>query len=387
MGMICGQHPTVQNLMQHLYASQLKPPCAPPTRFKADLPNTYPTFCLSDNLADELTALGGTLTVGMACMAAREALSQAGLHLLPPNLRIGICIGSSTGASLNFSDHYFARKQNAAGNRHSMQMAIRQNPAIGLARRLDKNISGPFFTITNACSSSTDALGAGASLIRHRICDIVIAGGSDELSLIPYLGFIGLMVHDTEPCKPFDHKRAGLNLGEGAGILILESEDHLSRRNGKALSRLAGYGNALDAYHLTAPHPDGKGLIAAQQTAIKNAGISADDLVFINAHGTATRDNDKVESLVFKKMFPNALISATKGITGHTLGAAGAIEAIITVQCLLNGVLPPSPGFRCQDPELEISPVQQLTPITGSYAMSQSLAFGGQNAALIFCKE
>lgn len=385
MGVVCGRHASLPELMDYLFAYEGERLCSPPTRFSADLPDTYPTFCLPDKLAAELTVSGGTLSVGMANMAARQALHQAGLDIKPS--RVGICMGSSTGASLNFSDHYFARKQGMPGYPHSMQMAIRQNPAIGLARQLDDEMTGPFFTITNACSSSTDAIGMGAALIRQDLCDVVLAGGTDELSLISYLGFIRLMVHDLAPCKPFDAERAGLNLGEGAGVLVLESEEHLRQRGAKALAAVAGYGNAVDAYHLTAPHPQGRGLIAAQQRALNEAEIAGENLTFINAHGTATKDNDKVEALIFKTMFPNTMISATKGATGHTLGAAGAIEAAITVQCLLDGLLPPSPGFINYDHELEVYPVQKTTPITGNYAMSQSLAFGGQNAALVFKRE
>jgi 3-oxoacyl-[acyl-carrier-protein] synthase-1/3-oxoacyl-[acyl-carrier-protein] synthase II len=386
MGVVCGPYGNLSELMDYLYSCHPRRLCAPPSRFSADLPDTYPAFCLPDDLAAELTLAGGTLSVGMACRAAAQALSQAGLNIRQA-ARVGVCLGSSTGASLNFSDHYVARKQNRPGHNLSMQTAIRQNPALALARHWDEKMTGPFFTVTNACSSSTDAIGLGADLIRQDICDVVLAGGTDELSLIPYLGFIRLMVYDRSPCKPFDAGRAGLNLGEGAGVLVLENEARLGKRRGEALAMVAGYGNAVDAYHLTAPHPQGKGLLAAQEQALHEAGIRAGDLAFINAHGTATRDNDKVEALIFKTMFPDTMISATKGATGHTLGAAGAIEAAITVQCLLNGRLPPSPGFLDPDPQLALCPVHQTTAVKGSYAMSQSLAFGGQNAALIFKRE
>jgi 3-oxoacyl-[acyl-carrier-protein] synthase-1/3-oxoacyl-[acyl-carrier-protein] synthase II len=387
MGVICGPFANLSQLTRYLYSDNHYTLCSVPKRLAADLADNYPAFCLPDDLAEELTRRGGTLTVGMAHLAAQEALRQAALDLSENRLRAAICLGSSTGASLNFFDHYILRQQQKQGKPESMLMAVKRNPAMALARCMGGNLSGPFFTITNACSSSTDAIGLGAMLLRNNMCDVALVGGSDELSLIPYLGFISLMVYSRQACKPFDANRSGLNLGEGAGVLVLEKRKRLQQRKQLSLAKICGYGNAVDAYHLTAPHPEGRGLIKAQAMALHEAGIRAEELAFINAHGTATKNNDTVESLIFKRNFANVAVSATKGATGHTLGAAGAIEAAITVQCLLSNAIPASPGFRDPDNELGVAPTARAMPLKGNYAMSQSLAFGGQNAAIIFSRE
>jgi 3-oxoacyl-[acyl-carrier-protein] synthase-1/3-oxoacyl-[acyl-carrier-protein] synthase II len=385
MGAVCGPFANLSQLIQYLYSDNHYTLCSVPKRLAADLPGNYPAFCLPDALARELTAQGKTLTVGMAYRAAQAALSQAALDLSA--LRVAVCLGSSTGASLNFFDHYALRRRQQPGKPESMRMAVKCNPALALARCMDENLSGPFFTITNACSSATDAIGLGAMLLRANMCDVALVGGSDELSLISYLGFISLMVYSQQSCKPFDVNRSGLNLGEGAGVLVLEKRKRLQQRKQPSLAKICGYGNAVDAYHLTAPHPEGRGLLKAQAMALREAAISANDLAFINAHGTATKNNDAVEALIFQKNFAEVPVSATKGATGHTLGAAGAIEAAITVRCLLANAIPASPGFHDMDNELGMAPVARPTPCQGDYAMSQSLAFGGQNAALIFGRD
>ncbi len=184
---------------------------------------------------------------------------------------------------------------------------------------------------------------------------------------------------------PFDQERSGLNLGEGAGILILETEAAARDRGLSPDLFLSGYGSAADAYHLTAPRPDGTGLSTAITKAMQEAGITASDISFINAHGTGTKENDRVEGQVFANMFrPNLPFLSTKGFTGHTLGAAGAIEAVFTAAALREGWIPASPGFRNPDPEIGATPVTTRTTVTGVYALSTSLAFGGSNSALVF---
>ena len=259
---------------------------------------------------------------------------------------------------------------------------LRSNPAAVIARQLKLN--GPVQTVVNACSSGTDAVGIGASWLRAGACDIVIAGGADELARVTYAGFSSLMINDTEPCKPFDVKRKGLNLGEGAGILILENE--VVRGNKKSRGYVLGYGSACDAYHLTAPQPDGVGLKQAMREAFTAADVKPGQIAFVNAHGTGTPDNDRVESRVLSEVLPGVPFVSTKGYTGHTLGAAGGIEAVFTVACLQRGELPANIGFADADPELPSAPVRENTRIDGTVALSESLAFGGNNAVLILGK-
>jgi 3-oxoacyl-[acyl-carrier-protein] synthase-1/3-oxoacyl-[acyl-carrier-protein] synthase II len=192
------------------------------------------------------------------------------------------------------------------------------------------------------------------------------------------------MITDDTPVKPFDRRRKGLNLGEGAAVLILESEDLRRQRSRPARAFVAGYGSACDAYHLTAPHPEGTGLKRALTEALAQSGTSPAEIAFVNAHGTGTPDNDRVESRVLAAVLPGVTFLSTKGYTGHTLGAAGAIEATFTVACLERGRVPANAGFAEADPELPVTPVREATAVSGRLALSQSLAFGGNNAVVVF---
>jgi 3-oxoacyl-[acyl-carrier-protein] synthase-1/3-oxoacyl-[acyl-carrier-protein] synthase II len=255
------------------------------------------------------------------------------------------------------------------------------NPAQWLAGRF--GLTGPHLTIVNACSAGSDAIGLGAAWIRSGRCDVVLAGGTDALYEVTYYGFIALLNSDTVACRPFDRHRNGLNLGEGAAMMVLASEAVAASRGRRARAFVAGHGTAADAHHLTAPHPEGLGLRVAVQDALAQAGASPADIAFINAHGTGTRENDRVESVFFHQMFPGVPFGSTKGFTGHTLGAAGAIEAAFTVAALEHGRIPANRGFEHPDPELPAHPVAQATAVRGRTALSQTLAFGGNNSVLI----
>lgn len=258
----------------------------------------------------------------------------------------------------------------------------RSNPALALGRRC--GAVGPVQTVANACSS--DAVGLAASWLRLGLCDLVVAGGADELSSISYTGFSRLAITSPELCRPFDAERSGLNLGEGAGIMILEREDAATARGARVLGRVLGYGAATDCHHLTSPHPESVGLKKAYVQALREAKATPEDLAFVNAHGTATKTNDLAEGRFFKAYFPGTPFVAVKGATGHTLGAAGAVEAVITVSHLSRGTLPASPGFAFADPETGAAPTAEPTPVEKNLAASQSLAFGGNNSVLVFAK-
>jgi 3-oxoacyl-(acyl-carrier-protein) synthase len=259
---------------------------------------------------------------------------------------------------------------------------LKSNPAFVIAKEFC--LDGPCQTVINACSSGTDAIGVGLSWIEHDLCDAVLVGGTDELCHVTYNGFISLMITDDAPCKPFDRYRKGLNLGEGAGILLLESDSLCEERKGKVHAHILGYGASTDAYHLTAPHPDGEGLKRALTEVMTSCNVRAAEIAFVNAHGTGTPDNDRIESRVLKELLPDVPFLSTKGYTGHALGAAGGIEAAFTIACLETGKIPANVGFSVRDPELHVSPVEKTTTVQGSIALSQSLAFGGSNAVLLF---
>ena len=355
----------------------------PPKRFLTDHPVSYPVLELREEFVPPLA--GGEAvyarTSQLAVMAALEALNDAGWDSKSlRGKRVGICVGTTVGCSLNCDEFYRDYKEAQQPDMKMIDRFLRSNPAAAIARHF--KFDGPTQTVVNACSSGTDAIGIGAAWLRAGACDIVIAGGADELARVTYAGFSSLMISDTDPCKPFDVERKGLNLGEGAGLLVLETAD--IRQDKKVRSYLCGYGSASDAYHLTAPHPDGMGLKQALSEAFQTAGVQSSQIAFINAHGTGTPDNDRVESRVMAEVMPGVPFVSTKGYTGHTLGAAGGIEAVFTVACLQRGEIPASVGFSIPDPELAATPVAENTIISGDFALSESLAFGGNNAVLIF---
>lgn len=374
---------------------------APPRRFSTDHAVAYSVFSLpgfSDcNLSDSNLPDSGlanfnlerrerelSLTAQMAIVAAREALADAGLDRESlKGKTVGVCMGTTVGAVLNNDPFYIQYRQ---GKRPSMEPIIRflsSNPAQAVASALD--LSGPVQTVVNACASGADAVGVGAGWIRSGLCDLVIAGGTDELCKVTYNGFISLMITDSEPCRPFDAGRRGLNLGEGAAALVLEPHAGNSSPLGERVrAGIVGYGSACDAYHLTAPRPDAKGLCSALEIALAQGGTDIADIGFVNAHGTGTRENDRMEMTVFQDHLPGIPFFSTKGYTGHTLGAAGALEAAFTIASLNMGKIPGSRGFSTPDPDFTVTPISNVKSINASTAISQSVAFGGNNVVLVF---
>jgi len=357
---------------------------APPVRFSSRHPVSYPVFEIPEydlpNDASEIKKVSRTCRLGLS--AAVEALQDAGLDAgQMTGTRVGVCIGTTVGSTMNNEGFYRDYLSGMHPDMSVIESFLRGNPASVIAR--EYGITGPCQTVVNACSSGTDAIGIGAAWISSGMCDMVIAGGADELCRVTYNGFISLMITDDSPCRPFDRDRKGLNLGEGAAVLILESDRSLLERKGQARAFVLGYGSACDGYHLTAPSPDGKGLRKAISDALIQSGRRPKDIAFINAHGTATKDNDRTEAMVIREMFPGAPFFSTKGYTGHALGAAGAIEAAFTIACLESGMIPANTGFVSPDPELGAIPVIENTGISKDIALSDSLAFGGHNGALL----
>ena len=385
IGCLCAAGKNLEQCMDSLFAG--KKQSAPPTRFSSSHPIRYPVF----EIPDEFTFIGTDQTseilrtARLAVIAAGEALCNAEWSRAMMQVkRVGVCIGTTVGSAMNNEGFYrdFRRGQHPAMN--AMTRFLNSNPARVIAKEF--GLTGPCQTVVNACSSGTDAIGLGASWIRSGICDAVVAGGADELCRVTYNGFISLMIADESICRPFDAHRKGLNLGEGAAVLVLESEALCRARKRPARALALSYGSACDAYHLTAPAPDGSGLKQALSAALTASKKTAADIGFINAHGTGTQDNDRVESNVLSEMLPGVPFLSTKGYTGHTLGAAGAIEAAFTIACLEAGKIPASAGFATLDPDLPCPPVQHETDLNGSTAISQSLAFGGNNAVLVLGK-
>ncbi len=383
IGALCATGLNFESAFTALFEKRREP--AAPQRFGLDHPTTYPVFELPPSPLDSEDENQPWLrTSRLALAAAREALENAGWSDGKglSQLKVGVCIGTTVGGSMNDEQFYRNFRDGKNPDLKPIDRYRRSNPAAVLAQFFD--LHGPQLTIVNACSSGTDALGMGTAWLRSGLCDLVLAGGSDELCRVTCNGFISLMISDHQPCRPFDRHRSGLNLGEGAAILVLESSRLRKHRKRPPRAFILGYGSSCDAWHLTAPHPEGRGLRQALQLALNNAGTKAEDIAFINAHGTGTLNNDLTEGKIIKCFFPKTPFFSTKGHTGHTLGAAGALEAAFTIAMLQSEKIPASAGFSETDPAIGHSPTSCTRNLDGRLALSQSLAFGGNNAALVF---
>lgn len=382
LGLICAAGKTVNEAMSSLYSGKRNP--APPVRISTELDKNPPVFEVSSDLAHINPGNDESRTTLLLLSAVKEALAHTGLDKDDlKRQRVGVIMGTTVGCTLNRESFYRAYRRGENPGIEPVGRFLRNNPALYIANHY--HLGGPAVTIANACSSGTDAIGMGKSWIESGLCDIVIAGGTDELCRTTYLGFNSLLNTSPEPCRPFDKNRKGLNLGEGAGVLILESENSLAERGAKGLASVAGYATNSDAYHPTAPHPEGRGLTRAISHALKMAGVSLAEVSFINAHGTSTTENDKVEGKTIGRIFPHALpVVSTKAYTGHTLGAAGGLEAVFSVMGLIDGKVPATIGFEEFDEECSLEPTREITSIKGNIAVSNSLAFGGNNSVLLF---
>jgi len=243
-------------------------------------------------------------------------------------------------------------------------------------------------TISTACSSAANAIMLGARMIKHNLLDTLLVGGTDALSIFTFNGFRSLMILDQEPCKPFSDNRKGLNLGEGAAFLLIESAESAKRRGVNGLCRVSGYGNCNDAFHQTASSPDGRGPFKAMDTAMKNAGLALNEIDYINVHGTGTDNNDLTEGIALKKLFHNNVpdFSSTKSFTGHCLGAAGAIEAVFSAAAILDGEVYSNLRFSNPIKDLELVPVTQYSRKPLNHVLSNSFGFGGCDTSLVFSK-
>jgi 3-oxoacyl-[acyl-carrier-protein] synthase II len=332
----------------------------------------------------------------MAVPAAAEALAQA--RLLDDHSRSRLATlplsVSTTGGGMALGEAFLREVRLGHGPKDQFFRVARysaQQQALDLQEAL--GFRGPVTIVANACASGANAIGHARDLIRRGDADTVLTGGFEALTELIYVGFDCLQAMTTETCRPFDRNRSGLMLGESAAFMVLESEAHARARGAEILGVLAGYGHGTDLHHLTQPQPEGQTQVRVIQEALADAGLSATDIAYVNAHGTGTKLNDASECAAFEQVFHLAgtgagpWISSTKSAIGHTLGAAGAIEALITLQALRTGDLPPQ--INLQDPEPSVAErlVRKSERVTNATAMmSVNLGFGGSNAALIFSK-
>ena len=321
-------------------------------------------------------------TVLLALTAILEALAKAGLSVADlKGKTVGVAIGTTVGCTFNNEAYYCQWRAGQTPDQAPLDAYLNSNLAALVQHIL--GIRGPRLVVTNACSSGTDAIGLASSWLKAGLCDLALAGGADELSRIACHGFHSLMLVSDESCTPFGQNRKGLNLGEGAGILLLERGDG-SKTN--LFGGLRGYGAAGDGFHPTAPHPEGRGLQSALRQAMESAGVDGGMIAMINGHGTGTPANDRAETngLVAAGLADVPLVS-TKGATGHTLGAAGGIEAVFTLMALNEGYLTGTIGCAEVDPDLarDVLGEDQEVTLKSPIGISQSLAFGGGNGVLV----
>jgi 3-oxoacyl-(acyl-carrier-protein) synthase len=335
------------------------------------------------NLAGISTKLSRTKMLSL--IAAREAMNDAAI----PNfkdLRTGF-ISANTVGGMDKSEDFFIE---FLANQDKGKLRNVYDHECGSMTEVVADalgITDYMTTISTACSSSANAIFYGARLIRNDILDVVIAGGADALAKFTLNGFNTLMILDKEYCKPFDDNREGLNLGEGAGYVVLVSDKVAQTLNKPPYCTLSGYNNSNDAYHQTASSPDGTGSYLAMQGALNKAGLQTSDIDYINLHGTGTPNNDSAEGTAIKRLFSPDYpkMSSTKSFTGHTLGASGGVEAVFSVLAVKHGLIYPNLRFKTPMQELPFTPeVHYLKDQPVKNVLSNSFGFGGNCTSLIF---
>jgi len=342
---------------------------------------------------EQLTAMAGlspekqsTRTALLGLLAAQEAVKSAGIKNIK-EFRTGIISATSVGG-MGMTEDLWLDYLNPEKSGDWLKY-IEAHECGDSTEFIADNLGVKDYlsTISTACSSSANSIMLGARLIKHGLLDRVIVGGTDSMSRFTINGFMTLMILDKEQCKPFDANRQGLNLGEGAGFIVIESEKAAAGK--EILAELSGYGNSNDAYHQTASSPDGAGAYLAMEKAFKVSGLKPSDIDYINAHGTGTAINDMSEGTAIDRLFNKNVpsISSTKAYTGHTLGACAAIEAVFSVLAIQHNVIFPNMNYKTPMEELSFKPTTQLDRSKKiTHVLSNSFGFGGNTSALIFSR-
>lgn len=326
----------------------------------------------------------------MALAAARMAIEDSGIvHSLLEGERTSVVVGTTMGEAgvIEELDQAWIAKGPSAVSRTLLPKYGSTLLPIHVARAVKAR--GMVMCLPAACAAGNYAIGFGADLIRSGRADVVLCGSSEILQQLEFAGFARLAAMAPERCQPFDLNRQGLILGEGAGMVVLESEAHAVRRNAQLHAEVGGYGLSCDGYHITRPHPDAMGSIAAMRAAIERSGIRPEDIDFVNAHGTGTKANDQAESKVMREIFGGRRvpISSVKSMIGHCMGAASALEAAACVYTIETGIYPPTIGYETPDPECDIEVVANVARTGKSdIVLNNSLAFGGYNAITCFAR-
>lgn len=364
------------------------------TRFAAEVKDFDPVALFGTREARRMDRI---TQFGMA--AAQEALDDSGLTITPANAsRVGVVIGSGIGGvgTLVAGATEAVAKGEEWTSPHLVPMILPDTTPAKIA--ISFGARGPNMSIATACASSTNALGESAAMIRRGAADVMISGGAEaglvKLVIAGFSNMGALSQRNDDPeaaSRPFDRGRDGFVAGEGATILILEAEEHARSRGARVYGELLGYGASADAFHITAPLTNGEGAILAMQQALEEAAITPADIDYINAHGTSTELNDRSETLAIKEVFGEAAfrvpISSTKSMTGHPMGAAGALEALACLKAMQTGCIPPTINYETPDPELDLDYVpNHAREADMRYVMSNSFGFGGHNASIVLGK-
>jgi 3-oxoacyl-[acyl-carrier-protein] synthase-1 len=323
-------------------------------------------------------------TAYLSAIAAQEALQSLNLN----SCRLGM-ISANTVGGMDRSEFFYQDFLSDHQSGHLRDVVHHECGSITELVAHHLGIQDYISTISTACSSSANAILHGARLIRHGILDAVLVGGADALCRFTINGFNTLMILDNKPCTPFDQNRKGLNLGEAAAYLVLVSDQMKQKLSIQAVAKLSGAANANDAFHQTASSAEGKGNYLAMSEALKQSGLSLQDIHYINAHGTGTANNDSSEGIAVERLFEGNVppLSSTKANTGHTLGACGSLEAIYACLAIQHGVIYPNLRFQTQIEEHHFTPVQSLLENQQiHHVMSNSFGFGGNCSSLIFSK-
>ncbi|HEX4515527.1 MAG TPA: beta-ketoacyl-[acyl-carrier-protein] synthase family protein [Polyangiaceae bacterium] len=347
-------------------------------------------FRAQDHLTQAELRRGIGRCSAMSLGALRMALADAGLEgdaVSGP--RTSVVVGTTMGEADVIAD---LDQQWISGGHRAMRKAMLPKYGstllpIHLARAV--GAQGMVLTMPAACAAGNYAIGFASDLIRTGRADVVIAGAAEILQQLQFSGFVRLAAMAPQRCQPFDLNRQGLILGEGAGLMVLESEEHAIRRGANVQAEVGGYGLTCDGYHITRPHPEAAGSVAAMRAAIEYSGITPDMVDFVNAHGTGTRANDHAEAKTMRDIFGDRRvpISSVKSMIGHCMGAASALEAISCVMTLETGVFPPTIAFETPDPECDVDVVKNVARSgKADVVLNNSAAFGGYNAVACFAK-
>ena len=381
--------PLGSNLAETLHTLRLGRDCVTPvTRFSVERCRCKTAGQVADQALSEAQPPGGRgKRLHRASRMVIAAVQQA-LAMDPPFQPEMAIIGTTSGG-MSYGENYYRALQGHGRLRDAPAWIANYPPQKPVINALEaSNLAVPCQVIANACASGTNAIGHAFECIRSGRHERVLAGGYDAISELVFVGFDSLQASTPDKCRPFDRERSGMVLGEGAAILALEELESAQRRGARILAEISGYGISTDNYHLTQPNPSGIGPRAAMEGALRSANIAAEAVDYINAHGTATPFNDAAEGKAIAEMFGrNAAVSSTKAMMGHSLGAAGAIEAIVCLLALQHDFLPPNINFRTPDEGVDLNIVaNESQPAPVRTVLSNSFGFGGTNASIVMTK-